>query len=79
MRRSDDTSLLCLLWSVAGWPEGCYRSTDGREIEVVDAGEEVDEESVALGARVKIDGCLGSVLISLGDACADVFGVIARF
>ena len=79
MKRADDNALLRLLWSVAEWPLGCYRSTDGREVKVVDAGEVVPERSVAVGARLEIDGCLYSGTVALGDTTPEQADVVAQF
>lgn len=79
MNHADDNALLRLLWSVAEWPLGCYRSTDRREVRVVDGGEVVPERSVAVGARIEIDGCLCSGTIALGDDVREATDVVAQF
>ncbi len=79
MKHADDNALLRLLWSVAEWPLGSYRSTDGREVRVVDGGEVVPERRVAIGARVEIDGCLCSGTVALSDDVRDEADVVARF
>ncbi len=79
MKYTDDNALLRLLWSMAEWPLGCYRSTDGREVRVVSGGEVMAERSVAVGARIEIDGCLYSGTVALGDDVRDELDAIAQF
>ena len=79
MKHTDDNALLRLLWSVAEWPLGCYRSTDGRNVKVIDGGEVLPERSVAVGARIEIDGCLCSGTIALGDDVREATDVVAQF
>ena len=76
MKHADDNALLRLLWSVAEWPLGCYRSTDGREVRVVDGGEVLPERSVAVGARIEIYGCLcsGTILGAVYNAAGVAVG-----